>query len=174
MKTFFKKILQAAMVVSDINKTIKVYYDKYGIGPWNVYEFNSTNVKDMKIDGKRVSYRILVALTNIGETRFELIEPLDDLTIHAKFLKEHGEGLHHIAYEVEDFDQVINYFKENGFIIIQEGKWLGIHHFAYLDSEHDLKHIIEIYKTQPDFFKYEIDKQGNKKIIYPKPDRTYP
>ena len=38
----------------------------------------------------------------------------------------------------------------------------------------DLKHLIEIYKTQPDFFKYEIDKLGNKRILYPKPDYTYP
>jgi methylmalonyl-CoA/ethylmalonyl-CoA epimerase len=170
----FEKILQVAMVVNSIYETVRVYYDKYKIGPWNVYELNSINVEDMKIDGKRINYKMRTALTNIGGIRVELIEPLDDITIHSKFLKINGEGLHHVAYEVDDFNQTVKYFKDQGMVISQEGKWLGIHHFAYLNSENDLKHIVEIYKTIPDFFKYEFDSLGNKRIIYPKPDYTYP
>ncbi len=35
----------------------------------------------------------------------ELLEPLDDRSPHAAFLAEHGEGMHHLAYLVADFDE---------------------------------------------------------------------
>jgi methylmalonyl-CoA/ethylmalonyl-CoA epimerase len=40
----------------------------------------------------------------LGGIIVELLEPLDDRSPHAEFLAEHGEGLHHLAYLVTDFD----------------------------------------------------------------------
>ena len=173
-KPLFTKVLQIAMVVKSVDETVRTYYDIYGIGPWSIFEFNPVNVEEMKIDGKRVDYKMRIALANIGDIRVELIEPLDDKTIYASFLNEHGEGLHHIAYEVNDYDKVKNFFNDKGIYALQEGKWLGVHQYTYFDSEQDLKHLAEIYKTRPDFFKYEIDKYGNKTIVYPKPLCKYP
>lgn len=41
----------------------------------------------------------------LGSVIVELLEPLDDRSPHAEFLAEHGEGLHHLAYLVADFDR---------------------------------------------------------------------
>ena len=174
MEPLFTKVLQVAMVVKSVDDTVRTYYDVYGIGPWSIFEFNPENVEEMMIEGERIDYKMRIALTNIGDTRIELIEPLDDKTIYASFLKDHGEGLHHIAYDVNDYDKVKKFFNDKGINVMQEGKWSGIHQFTYFDSEKDLKHLVEIYKTRTDFFKYETDKYGNKTIVYPKPLCRYP
>ena len=174
MKPIFKKVLQVALLVSNVDETVKRYYDEFGIGPWSIYEFNKENVGGMALDEKESDYRMRIALTNIGDIRIELIEPLDDKTIYAKFLKKHGEGLHHIAYAVDNFQEARKFFEKKGIKVNQEGKWLGRHHFAYLESENELKHVAEIYDTQEDFFKFELEKNGVKKILYPKPEATYP
>ena len=174
-KPLFTKVLQVAMVVKSVDETVRTYYDKYGIGPWNIYEFNPENVEDMKLNGIRADYKMRIGLATIGETRIELMEPIDDKAIYASWLKEHGEGLHHVAYEVRDHDEIRKIITENNRItVIQEGKWLGIHQYTYFDTEKDLKHISEIYKSVPDFFKYEIDKHGHRRILFPKPLYTYP
>jgi hypothetical protein len=162
------------MVVSSVDETVRRYHDEFGIGPWSIYEFNKENVEGMALDGEESDFSMRIGLTNIGDVRIELIEPLDDKTIYSKFLKEHGEGLHHIAYGVDDFKKARELFKSKGIKVNQEGKWMGRHHFAYLESESQLKHIAEIYDTQPDFFKFEIDENGVKKILYPEPLETYP
>lgn len=174
MKPIFNKVIQVALVVINVDETVRIYADKYGIGPWSIYEFNDNNVTEMALDGENTGFKMRIALTNIGDVRIELIQPLDNKTIYAKFLKDHGEGLHHIAYDVDNFKKTREFFKERGIKINQEGKWMGKHHFAYLESEKDLKHIVEMYDTQPDFFKYKIDKNGVKKIFYPEPEEVYP
>jgi 4-hydroxyphenylpyruvate dioxygenase-like putative hemolysin len=43
----------------------------------------------------------------IGRVQWELIEPLDDKSVYARFLAEKGEGVHHIALAPSSFDQAI-------------------------------------------------------------------
>ena len=73
------------------------YVDDYGIGPWKIYEFNPDNVRDLREHGQPTdcSWRLAVAM--VGQLQWELIEPLDDRSIYARFLAEKGGGVHHIA-----------------------------------------------------------------------------
>ncbi len=48
-----------------------------------------------------------VAFMDAGETRLELIEPLDPYSPFAEALRRHGEGAHHVALEVADLAQTI-------------------------------------------------------------------
>ena len=38
----------------------------------------------------------------LGDSRLRLLEPLDKTTSVARFLDQHGEGLHHVALHVDD------------------------------------------------------------------------
>ena len=87
-----------------------------------------------------------VALTNVGHMQLELIEPLDDDNIYAEFLREYGEGLHHIACAVDDFDETISVLKGKDVGVLQEGETLGGMGFAYLDTQDAMSCITEIYK----------------------------
>jgi 4-hydroxyphenylpyruvate dioxygenase-like putative hemolysin len=43
----------------------------------------------------------------IGQVQLELLEPLDDESIYARFLAERGEGVHHIAVASPTFDKTV-------------------------------------------------------------------
>jgi hypothetical protein len=143
-KPVFKNILQIAVVVKDCDAAVKKYSDDY----------------DMIIEGKPVEYAMRLALADIGGVQWELIEPKDDKSIYASFLKEHGEGLHHVAFGVEDYDKTMDFYRDRGHNILQGGTWEGLT-YTYLDSRKDLGVIAEIYKLVPDF-------------KWPKPESVYP
>jgi len=83
------------------------YIEEYGIGPWKVYEFNPGNAGSLREYGRPVkrSWRLAVAM--VGELQWELIEPLDDEGIYARFLAEIGGVVHHIAVAARHFDEML-------------------------------------------------------------------
>ena len=66
------------------------------------------------------NYPMIYEMVRLGNIDFELMEPLDQNSIIAKFLKKHGEGLHHIAFEVSDIDKSIDWLLQKGVRIINE------------------------------------------------------
>jgi methylmalonyl-CoA/ethylmalonyl-CoA epimerase len=59
------------------------------------------------VHGKPVPFSLKIAFGQLGGVLLELLEPLDDRSPHAEFLAERGEGIHHLAYVVADFDDQI-------------------------------------------------------------------
>ena len=56
----------------------------------------------------------------VGESKIELLEATTaDSAIH-KFIEKKGEGIHHIAFDVEDIHEEIKRLKEEGFIVLNE------------------------------------------------------
>jgi len=48
------------------------------------------------------SDRVRIAFLPVGESKIELVEPMDDATGVARFLAAKGEGFHHVCFEVAD------------------------------------------------------------------------
>ena len=61
-----------------------------------------------------------IALLHAGETSVELLEPTSEDSSLAKFISERGEGLHHIAFAVDDIDSTMTQLKGRGFRFIYE------------------------------------------------------
>jgi glyoxalase/bleomycin resistance protein/dioxygenase superfamily protein len=57
------------------------------------------------VHGKPTSFSLRIAFGALGGVLLELLEPLDDRSPHAEFLASRGEGLHHLAFLVPDFDE---------------------------------------------------------------------
>ena len=57
------------------------------------------------VHGKPTPFSLRIAFGALGGVLLELLEPLDDRSPHAEFLAERGEGMHHLAYLVADFDE---------------------------------------------------------------------
>lgn len=68
---------------------------------------------------------IQIAFLKIGETRFELLEPLRDNSPIAHFLRKHGEGIHHIALEVDNLEYRLQQLKKDGVHLIDEQAKIG-------------------------------------------------
>ena len=80
--------------------------------------------KILKIDNIDVeevpNEKVKVVMLNLEDTRLELIEPLEDTSPISKFLKERGEGIHHIAITADEIENDVNQAKENGMRFLGE------------------------------------------------------
>jgi len=144
----FTQTMQIGIVVRDLDVTIRRYEEDYGIGPWKIYEFNPGNVKDLREYGRPVkrSWRLAVAM--VGQLQWELIEPLDDESIYARFLAEKGGGVHHIAVSAQSFDNLLAMETKRGVEVPLSGEFEGVR-VAYLGTERDLGVILEIFNGTP-------------------------
>ena len=91
------RISQIAVVVYDLEKSMKAYHDLLGWGPWNVYEHVPPALHHTHLRGTPTKYSMLGAETNVEGMGFEIIQPLEGPSIYKEWLDKYGEGFHHIA-----------------------------------------------------------------------------
>jgi len=72
--------------------------------------------------------RVRVAFYRIGDVRIELLEPTEATSTIASFLDKRGEGLHHVAFTVEDIAARIAELKQGGLRMIDDVPRPGSHH----------------------------------------------
>jgi methylmalonyl-CoA/ethylmalonyl-CoA epimerase len=84
--------------------------------------------------------KVRVGFFRVGDVRLELLEPTDPSSTVATFLDRKGEGLHHVAYTVEDIEARIAELKRSGLRMIDESPRPGAHHmriaFVHPKSSH--------------------------------------
>ena len=152
MNPQFKQFLQVGIIVRDVDKAVKYYEEKLGMGPWNVSYMSGENppATDLTIDGKPMPCKVSkMAFLNAYGFEFELIEPIAD-TPYKNWLDEHGPGIHHIAVATRDeYEKVLADYKEDtGKDIWIRGQGIGgLMDFSYLDLREEAGIIVECYKN---------------------------
>jgi methylmalonyl-CoA/ethylmalonyl-CoA epimerase len=101
-----KKINHVAIVVGDIDESLKFWRDALGI--------ELHHIEDVP------SQKAMVAFLPVGESEVELVKPTADDTGAAKFLAERGGGMHHLCFEVDDVAGMLADLKEKGVRLINE------------------------------------------------------
>jgi methylmalonyl-CoA epimerase len=78
--------------------------------------------------------RVNTAMIPLGESRVELLEATDDDSTIAKFIVKRGEGLHHIAIEVEDVRAAFEKMKAEGVRLASDKVRMGAggHHYFFV------------------------------------------
>jgi methylmalonyl-CoA/ethylmalonyl-CoA epimerase len=66
------------------------------------------------------SEKVNTAFFKSGETKIELLESSDPEGVIARYIEKKGEGLHHIAFEVQDIIVEMKRLKEQGFMLLNE------------------------------------------------------
>ena len=74
------------------------------------------------------SQKVRVGFFRIGDVRLELLEPTDPASPVQSFLDKRGEGLHHLAFTVDDLTARIEELKQAGLRMIDETPRPGAHH----------------------------------------------
>ena len=64
--------------------------------------------------------KVNTAFFKTGDTKIELLESIDGNAVISKFIDKKGEGLHHIAFEVENIELEMERLKNEGFILLNE------------------------------------------------------
>ncbi len=105
-------------------------------------------VMGLQVEGYEVveEQKVKVAFVPVGETRIELLEPTSEDSPVAKFIAKRGEGIHHIAFEVDDIEKALEVLKENGVRLIDEEPRRGAHgtRIAFLHPKSTNGVLIEI------------------------------
>jgi len=145
-----KEIAQIGFVVHDAAKTAQRYSEIFGIGPWLFFDATPTN---MVLHGRRLrdgDSCSRIALTNMGKMQVELIQPMYGESTYMEFLRDRGEGIHHVSFGlVDDHDQVVSAFVENGMGIEMQGLLGGAYTFTYMATQKELGTIFEVVKDAP-------------------------
>lgn len=100
----FKKISHVAIAVRNIEQAIETFS-------------KLSEIKDYHIETVE-EQKVRVATFKIGESRIELTEPTSPDSPVAKFIEKRGEGIHHIAFEVEDIEDEIEKAKQKNFQLV--------------------------------------------------------
>jgi methylmalonyl-CoA epimerase len=108
-----KKIDHIGIAVKSIDDVLGFYKEALGLEP--------TGYEVVEDQGVRVAF------LTVGESRFELLEPLDEASPVAKFIEKRGEGIHHIALDVTDVKETLSEMKEKGMKLIDEEPRKGAH-----------------------------------------------
>lgn len=106
-----KKVDHIGIAVQSIHDSLPFYTEKLGAKYLREEIVSSQQVK--------------VAFLDVGNTKFELLEPTSDKSPIAKFIEKRGEGIHHIALGVESIEKRIEEMKEKGIQMIDEAPRQG-------------------------------------------------
>jgi catechol 2,3-dioxygenase-like lactoylglutathione lyase family enzyme len=125
-------LCQIGIVVRSIDETIRYYQDVFGFGP---FEVRHVDYPTATYYGEKAGYRGKRAFFNLGPIQIELIELKDGKTIHESFLKEKGEGLHHLGFLVRNLEAGKRNAEKVGLAVTQGFTRPDGTGFAYVDSD---------------------------------------
>jgi len=139
-KSTFTNFGQVGIVVKDIEKAIRGL-SKVGIGPFG--PLNAEPTTRWEEWEKPADVRLKMRFANIGPLEIELIEPISEC-IQKKYLDGKGEGIHHIAFFVEDIDEEVTKMVDKGYRVVQRGWRSTSGGYAFFDTEESCGFMLEI------------------------------
>ena len=139
----FSKLDHIGVLVRDIDRAVE-YCSALGIGTCGPLP---ATVVNRKIYGKPANdVRNKVIIARIGQIRLELIQPGAGDSIKKEFLDRKGEGIHHLAFLVEDINKEVTELVDKGFEVISSGEFLNGGGFVILDARRVGDILIELVK----------------------------
>jgi len=136
-----KRVSQVAIVVKDIPTVVKNYWNILGVGPWLIFPWEAPHIYNRRYHEKPAWAKEKIALAQIGNTQFEPVQPIVGDSIYQDFIEEHGEGLHHLQFivdevdEVNDVDEAVEILAKEGFPCLQRANIGDTGAFAYIDTK---------------------------------------
>ena len=101
-----KKINHIGIAVRSIEEAAKLYTEVLGL---KVHDIETV-----------AAYKVKIAMIPVGGSKIELLEPTDCEGKIAKYIAKNGEGLHHLALEVDDIEAALSSLKASGIPLIDE------------------------------------------------------
>ena len=98
------KIHHVAVIVRDLDASLGLYRDKFGL--------EVESVMNMEYD------HVTIGFLAVGETKIELVQPTDGTTGSARFLESKGEGYHHVCFEVPDIQAALDALAARGLALV--------------------------------------------------------
>ncbi len=101
-----KKIEHLGIAVRDLSVSNELFGKLLGKVAYKIESVESENV--------------ITSFFQVGESKVELLQATSPESPIAKFIEKRGEGIHHVAFEVEDILAEMQRLKDEGFVLLNE------------------------------------------------------
>jgi len=106
-----KDLDHIGIAVKNLESVIKTLNDGLGLVP--------------KFEEEIIEQKVRVAGYKIGNSVIEYLEPISEDSPISRFLEKRGNGIHHLAFRVEDLQVSIASLKKKGYRVIDEKSRIG-------------------------------------------------
>jgi len=141
---------QIGVVVKDLRKAIEYYLQTFGLGPFQTVEFAPAK---HWLRGIPTPIRLNIGLCQWGPLQLELIEVVEGDIPHKWFLEGRGEGMQHLGFIVDNYDEWLGYLKDRGIEVLMNAETdvegMGHVRAAYLQSDRVGGVLFEIIEITP-------------------------
>lgn len=140
------RFFQICVIVDDIERYAENYRTALGFDVPREYQVTRAHEHTQATyHGRPMDARAKITSWMMGDVAFELLQPLDDGSIWMDYLKRHGPGIQHVAFNVPRIAPATAFFADRGFGVTQQGLFTGRSGmYAYLDTDKDLGVAIEL------------------------------
>ena len=141
----FNDVIQIGVVVDDVDASVAKYRELLGLQDWHINYVDTAIGKgnNFRKGHTPIVARAKIAWINIGNVELEIIEPQDEESVYAHFLRDKGPGIHHVMFATSDYDKCSAKMARNNVGVIGSGE-LQQTRFQMFDTEKDLGLICEI------------------------------
>jgi len=144
-------ITQICWVTHDIGATERLLGEQFGVGAWTRIPDVEFGPGTTTLRGAPVRFVAHISLGYAGDLQLELIQPVEGPAIHAEFLAEHGPGLHHVCFEVDDVEVACAAAEAAGVPVLMRGSMMdGQIEFAYVDGSAGGAPYVELARIGPE------------------------
>lgn len=117
-------------VFKDIGKIMELISSTLDIGPWHMLDFAQT--ENELIVGE--PFKLKEAFIKVGGIVIELIQPVEGRSVWSYFVESGREGIHHLAFTVSNWENVVLRMREHGSRIMVGGLCQG-KRWCYMEAE---------------------------------------
>jgi methylmalonyl-CoA/ethylmalonyl-CoA epimerase len=130
-----KRIVHIGIITRDVEATSKRWAAAFGVEP----SFKVTRpgaAVHLTHRGHPSTAQAKIGIVKLDQFFVEIVQPLGPDSSWQEFLDAHGEGVHHIAFEIADLDGTVKHFENLGMPVQQQGRTTGDDgSYTYLDSK---------------------------------------
>ena len=137
-----RRATQIGLAVKDIEKSRAAWSKLLGVEEPRIVETESWESTHMTFRGKPSEARAKLTFFKLENIVIEIIQPIGGPSTWRNFLEKHGEGIHHVAFQVDDLQQTLEKFRRMGIEAEQKGDYKG-GYYIYLNSKDKLGVTIE-------------------------------
>lgn len=136
-------VTQVGIIVQNIESKARAWSDILGLPIPQIIITDTADIAQTNYQGQPSTARAKLAFFHLGQVDIELIEPIGESSTWKDQLNEHGESLHHIAFQIKGMGDKLAYLDSKGLPLVQRGEYTG-GRYAYVDGNAQLGCIVEL------------------------------
>lgn len=130
------KLNQYAFAIRD-PEPVSAFWQKAGLP---AFQISHPELGETRYYGELVDHQLIQGWQRHGTVAYEWCIPVKPPIVYEDHIIRHGEGIHHLAFSVEDMDRVLADYRNRGFVVSMGGTWgergkPGSGRYEYIDLD---------------------------------------